>query len=75
MVMSGSFSMAWSMDQQLVNRSNAPPLSNPANLTVFFDKNEAYLFRLLRFMTHAVVVLSSSHPDSPPSKFACVEIH
>jgi hypothetical protein len=34
-----------------------PPLSNPANLTVFFDKNEAYLFRLVRFMTHAVVVL------------------
>jgi hypothetical protein len=58
MVMSGSFSMAWSMDQQLVNRSIArSPLSNPANLTVFFDKNEAYLFRLVRFMTPAVVVL------------------
>jgi hypothetical protein len=45
------------------------PLSNHANLTVFFDKNEVYLFSLWRFPKSLYSMSCSADCQAPRSPF------
>ena len=72
MVITGLFSITSSMDQQLQKGRVQFPISNFANLTVFFDKNEGYLSSPWRIITGET---PNGAPIQEPLSMALLFIH